>query len=248
METENQQSESLIDLASILSHQNDYQEILRLVGDNAVKLLKAEIAIIMMINPRTRQTVRTIFKVGDAGQQQYSKAHKLLSGWVIKNNRSLLSADIRTDPRFTPNLFENPSIKSVAAVPLTAEAIIIGTLMVFWKGGSTVPDENSLSYLEKLATISGSFLRNVQKIQDYFELTLPNSALLKKYEALGLLGQGERFIELLKGMYEEGLIREALVENGWNQSRTARLLSVSEQTLRYKMAKLGIVRGSEGKL
>jgi DNA-binding NtrC family response regulator len=44
--------------------------------------------------------------------------------------------------------------------------------------------------------------------------------------------------------YEEKLIRKALKENDWNQSKTARMLQVSEQTVRYKMAKFGIVKPS----
>ncbi|NIV72408.1 hypothetical protein GWN26_06835 [Candidatus Saccharibacteria bacterium] len=42
--------------------------------------------------------------------------------------------------------------------------------------------------------------------------------------------------------YEEQIIRQTLKENDWNQSQTARLLQVSEQTIRYKMAKFGIVK------
>jgi len=40
--------------------------------------------------------------------------------------------------------------------------------------------------------------------------------------------------------YEEKLIREALKDHHWNQSRAARALRISEQTLRYKINKLGI--------
>ena len=41
--------------------------------------------------------------------------------------------------------------------------------------------------------------------------------------------------------FEEQLIRQALKENDWNQSQAARALNISEQTIRYKMNKLGIV-------
>ena len=40
--------------------------------------------------------------------------------------------------------------------------------------------------------------------------------------------------------YEETLIRQALEDNKWNQSRAARALGISEQTIRYKMQKLNI--------
>lgn len=42
--------------------------------------------------------------------------------------------------------------------------------------------------------------------------------------------------------YEEQLIRQALNGNNWNIPLTARLLRIAEQTLRNKMAKLGIIK------
>ena len=43
---------------------------------------------------------------------------------------------------------------------------------------------------------------------------------------------------------EEQLIPQALLTNDWNQSQAARALKIPEQTLRYKMGKLGIVKPS----
>jgi DNA-binding NtrC family response regulator len=40
--------------------------------------------------------------------------------------------------------------------------------------------------------------------------------------------------------YEEQLIRKALDSCNWNQSRAARILQISEHSMRYKMAKLHI--------
>ncbi|MGH7456711.1 MAG: helix-turn-helix domain-containing protein, partial [bacterium] len=42
--------------------------------------------------------------------------------------------------------------------------------------------------------------------------------------------------------HEEQLIRQALIENDWNQSQAARALKISEPNLRYRMNKLGIVK------
>jgi DNA-binding NtrC family response regulator len=47
--------------------------------------------------------------------------------------------------------------------------------------------------------------------------------------------------ERLQGC-EEKIIRQALIENNWNQSAAARSLGISEQILRYKMKKLGVRR------
>ena len=42
--------------------------------------------------------------------------------------------------------------------------------------------------------------------------------------------------------YEERMIRKALIDSQWNQSEAARTLKLSVQSLRYKMAKLGIIK------
>ena len=46
--------ESLLELAQILGQQGDFSEVLRLVVEKAASLAHAEAALIMMINPRTR--------------------------------------------------------------------------------------------------------------------------------------------------------------------------------------------------
>jgi two-component system NtrC family response regulator len=45
--------------------------------------------------------------------------------------------------------------------------------------------------------------------------------------------------------YEIKLIRKALIECNWNQSKAARKLNISETTIRYKMNKLGISRAEK---
>jgi hypothetical protein len=80
-----QELKRLFELASILGQQNDYQEILRLVSQKASGLLDAQNAILMMINPRTRQTVKTIFKeAGEGNQQDFNGLQTNVSGWVIR--------------------------------------------------------------------------------------------------------------------------------------------------------------------
>jgi two-component system response regulator AtoC len=41
---------------------------------------------------------------------------------------------------------------------------------------------------------------------------------------------------------EEIIIRQALEENNWNQTKAAHSLKISEQLIRYRMKKLGVTR------
>ncbi|MCB0307653.1 MAG: hypothetical protein KDI38_28075, partial [Calditrichaeota bacterium] len=54
----------LIELAAMLSRQTEFDEVLRVISQKTAFLLKAEAAIVMLINPQTRQTVKTIFREG----------------------------------------------------------------------------------------------------------------------------------------------------------------------------------------
>jgi len=196
-----QKLERLFELASILGQQNDYQEILRLVSQKASSLLDAQNAILMMINPRTRQTVKTIFKeAGEGNQQDFNGLQTHVSGWVIKNKQSFKSANIKTDKRFSKNLFKDISIESVLGVPLFSENILFATLLIYNIDSKDKNLDLSLEYLEKLAAVVAPFLRNAQSVREYFESPIPQKSLLLKYEALGMIGKSKNFVGLLKAI------------------------------------------------
>lgn len=56
--------QGITDLAMILCEQNNFAEVLRIVCQKATGLFAAESAFLMLANPRTGQTVKTIFKEG----------------------------------------------------------------------------------------------------------------------------------------------------------------------------------------
>ncbi len=201
MESETQKLENLIELAAVLSQQNDFQEILRVVAQKAASLLNAEAATIMMINPQTRQTVKTIFKEEGAGlDRRHHAVHTHVGGWVIKKQQPFASANLKADDRFAKSLFENLPEQAVLAAPLRSEGIVMGALVLLHPEVEETALEPQLIYLQKLAGIVSPFLRNVQKLQQYFDAPLPESALLAKYETVGLLGKSRKFIELLKAL------------------------------------------------
>ena len=130
----NIKTDALIELAQTLCHQNNFDEILRLITQKAANLLDAEIALIMMINPRTHQTLKTVFSEGKkTDERPYHLLHTSISGWVQKNRASLISKDIKSDLRFRQSVFKNIAVKSVLCTPLFCEDHIIGMLMLFNK-------------------------------------------------------------------------------------------------------------------
>jgi len=191
-------NDALIDLAVLLGQQGDFHEVLRLVTHKAASLIKSDYALIMMLNPQTRQTLKTIHAVGDAiEEKKYHLVHTNISGWVFENNRSFLTQDLKKDQRFSRNLFKGLPIQSAACVPLRTEGIIIGTLLLLSKSKEALFSSEDLAFLEKFSAIVSPFLRNVQHIEKYFTSPVIAESLRIKYDACGLLGKSEKFLELL---------------------------------------------------
>ncbi|UCE08027.1 MAG: sigma-54-dependent Fis family transcriptional regulator, partial [bacterium] len=189
---------ALIDLAALLGEQSEFQEVLRLVSQKAADLMHAEMALIMIINPQTRQTIKTVYKEGqEIGNKDYHFVHTNISGWVIDNNASFITSNLLKDQRFRKNLFKGYPVKSVACVPLRTECIIIGTLLLLSVDQESHFSEDDLKFLEKLTVIVSPFLRNVQRIEQYFTSPKTRENLRNKYEAHGLQGKSKKFIELL---------------------------------------------------
>jgi len=202
MNNDYQKQETLFELAAVLGQQNDFEEILRVVSLKAATLFAAEVASIMMVNPKTQHTIKSIMKEGkEIDHRPFQLAETNAIGWVMVNKKSFLSADIRADARFHEDIFAKTSaVRSVMGVPLQCEGLVIGYLLVMNKGDGETYDEAALRLLENLAAISAPFLSNVQKIQEYFATPLPEATLLNKYAPLGLLGKSKPFIELLKAI------------------------------------------------
>jgi len=192
--------ESLIELAQILGQQSDYEEVLRLIVEKASKLVNSDSALIMMINPKTRNTVKTIYSESSLGDEQNHFVHTNICGWVILNNSSLLSADIKSDNRFRKKLFEKIIAKSALCVPFRVENIIIGTLLLLNNESKHSFSESDLALIEKYAAVVSPFLHCTQDIAEYFITPMPKKVLLGKYGILGLLGKSEKFVELLQSI------------------------------------------------
>ena len=171
--------ESLIELAMLLGQQNDFQEILRLVTKKAASLCNSDFALIMMINPQTRQTLKMIHSEGNKNSNQtYDFVHTNISGWVIDNNLPFLSQQLKKDKRFRKNLFKDIPIQSVACVPLRTEGFIFGTLLLLSTAREPQFTAADLNFLVKFASVVAPYLRNVQNLEQYFQ----HSEIQRKFE------------------------------------------------------------------
>jgi transcriptional regulator with GAF, ATPase, and Fis domain len=190
--------EELLDLTKILGQQTDFNEILKLAANKASQLVEADLAIILMLNPDTRKTVKTIFRHGKSiDQKEYRNIHIHIGGWIINKCKPFYSSNIHNEERFKKGLFSKVPVKSVAGVPLVIEGIIIGALILLYNNQVDIKNIEINYPLEHIASIIVPFLRNAQKIREYFITSLSDSALLTKYNNAGLIGKSLRFTEML---------------------------------------------------
>ena len=125
------------------------------------------------------------------------KIHINVGGWIINYGKPFFSRNIKSDRRFQKGIFNDVPVQSVIGIPLISESITIGALLVIYKNKSNSVKKQSLESLEHIALLSAPFLRNTQKIREYFDSTIPETSLLIKYKNAGLFGKSEKFIELL---------------------------------------------------
>ena len=192
------QNNDLFELAKILTQQTEFQEVIKLIAQKSAQLMKADLALILMLNPDTRETVITIIKEGKFLEQKgYRNIHIHVGGWIVSKGESFISQDIQTDDRFSKGLFEEVPLKSVIGVPLISEGIIVGALILLYKISLSSANDNTVKSLENIAAITAPFLRNVQKVRQYFKSSISESDLILKYNSAGLYGKSHKFIELL---------------------------------------------------
>lgn len=193
--------ESILDLAEILSLQDDFEEILRLVTSRASELFKIKLASIIMINPQTQRTIKTVIREGKkTDPNHYSFVHNNVIGWAVKNNQSFVSDNIKKDNRFKQNLFADTEINSVMCVPIKTESMRIGYMVLMDISKNMKFNEQLLSLVEKFVLICAPYLNRLQKIEEFFKNPIPEETLLNKYQTLGLFGKSKKFVDLLKSI------------------------------------------------
>ncbi len=199
--TDARKADCVLHLASILGQQTDFQEIIRIVALKTATLLAADFASIVLVNPATQNTLKTIIKEGnEPDRQKYRLAQTNVIGWVSKKKQAFLSADLQADSRFSRGVFEKEGVGSAMCVQIQCERITVGYLSAMRKDGKPAFGEETLDLLETMAAISAPFLTNAQKIHEYFNPPISETALVSKYRSAGLLGQSQQFVELLRAV------------------------------------------------
>jgi transcriptional regulator with PAS, ATPase and Fis domain len=111
------------------------------------------------------------------------------------------------------------------------------SLLDFFKNHSWSGNIRELdNFVERLITLAPPEIKTV----DANLLPAEFQEEWQRIEAISPKESPDNSLERNLADYENKLIRNALIECNWNQSKAARQLKISEHTIRYKMRKLGI--------
>ncbi|HAB54547.1 MAG TPA: hypothetical protein DCE80_20600, partial [Ignavibacteriales bacterium] len=163
---ENLKLGSIIELIQVLNQQSSFEEILRIISVKAIQLFDADSAKVMMLNPQTEHTIKTIYiKQKDNFLQNYHLLNVNIAGWVQKNQISFLSSDLCEDERFSSDIFKDIEVQSAICVALNVGNRPIGTLHLLNKRGNKIFTQEDLSLAEKFSYVIAPFLNTVGKIE-----------------------------------------------------------------------------------
>jgi len=193
--------EHLFELAALLSKISDYDEVIRIIPLKISAIFKADISSIIMVNPRTQNTIKTIMRKGsDVPDKCLHLFETNIIGWMMNNHQSFRTDDISQDDRFKDQTMKQFGAVSLACVAMFHQSIQTGYIFLMNLQPGDLFSETDLRNLERFALILSPYLANAQRLLEFFTCALPEGTLLDKYRVMGLLGSSKEFIKMLKAI------------------------------------------------
>ncbi len=156
----------LNELAAAIDSTMSTDEIMNLIVQESIKAIGVEQGAIMMITEKAASPMKTLIRGMDAssGGIPY-RLGVSLTGWMLKNQKSLLIENFLTDERFRGVKVESGQIRSVLSVPLKAKDRMIGVINLINKkeGTFTREDERLVGII---ATQSAQVLENARLYEE----------------------------------------------------------------------------------
>ena len=162
----------LNDIATAISSTLDVQEVIDLIVKKCLKHLKVEQGAVMLINEEDKNNpIVTIERIFDKSSEEHlpMRLNTQLTGWMMKNQKPLLSNSLANDERFTLNEKDISTIESLLAVPLYLKGKMIGLLTVFNKRGEEGFSEDDKRLLTIIAAQSAQVIDSARLYKEELE-------------------------------------------------------------------------------
>jgi PAS domain S-box-containing protein/putative nucleotidyltransferase with HDIG domain len=152
-ERKQREMEAIVTITTALRSASTYSEMLPIVIDQLMDLLKADGASLAMRDPVSEETVIEIARGEWANWTGVRlSSGEGVSGLVIETGQPYLNNDVKTDPRLSrPELIGN--LRAVACVPFIAQGRIIGAI---WVGRKSLIAEYEVGLITAIGEIAAN--------------------------------------------------------------------------------------------
>ncbi len=151
----------LNEIATAISSTLDVQEVIDLIVKKCIKHLRVEQGAVMLINEEDKNNpIVTMERIFDQSSEDRLpiRLNTQLTGWMMKNQKPLLSNSLSEDDRFTLSDNDVNTIVSLLAVPLHLKGKMVGLLTVFNKRGEEGFSEDDKRLLTIIAAQSAQVI------------------------------------------------------------------------------------------
>ena len=176
----------LYEIVKIINSTLSVEEVLNRVLDIALRRLRAERGMIILIDPITSALrTRVARNIKDGGETESRRSPQSIIKEVIQSGHSIISADARADERFVDSdsvIAEN--IVSTLCVPLVIRDRIAGAIYVDHRETRHLFSQRDLHFLEAFADQAAIAIQNARLYEEIEEakarLSLENETLRKE--------------------------------------------------------------------
>ncbi len=194
-------SQHFFDMLEVIDRLGDFDEKLKLISHKAIDIFPADYVSIIMVNPKTQHTMKTIVKTEPQNKSPITPVlQNRILRWIAKQNRSFVCHDITKEKRLCVELKKKSNIRSAMCVPIKRDMHSMGYMLF---GNTKHPfafTADHISWAEKYCRLVAPYICDLQILHNYFKPHTTHDTLLKKYEPFGLIGQGDAFINMLQSI------------------------------------------------
>lgn len=154
----------LNEIATAIDSSMKVEEINKLIVTKCIRRVGVEQGVIRLLDQTDPdQAFKTLVRVVDVSDDGLPFRLGLsLTGWIVKNQKPLLSNDLHNDDRFRGAAEEAPQIRSVLAVPLKTRNRLVGILSVFNKRDGKPFNAEDQRLMTIIATQSAQVIENAR--------------------------------------------------------------------------------------
>jgi len=195
----------LYEIVKIINSTLDLEEVLTRVLDVAIRRLRAERGMILLLDPLTGALrTRVVRNIKEGPEAERKRSPQSIVKEVIQTGQSVMSADARSDQRFVESesvIAEN--IVSILCAPLIIKERIGGAIYVDHRQAKHLFSQKDLSFLEAFADQAAIAIENARLYEELEEartrLSLENETLrrevLVEKHLDSIVGQSEAVVK-----------------------------------------------------